>query len=103
MHPYQKLIKLSKQITHLSSIIYLLEWDQEIYMPSDGIEYRPEQIAFLSGLEKQKKTSKSFAKILDSLIDLDTKTIKDPHLTPIQITALQKWCSDYFLVVKILC
>ena len=101
MHPYQKLIKLSKQITHLSSIIYLLEWDQEIYMPSDGIEYRPEQIAFLSGLVHQKKTSKSFAKILDSLIDLDTKTIKDPHLTPIQITALQKWCRDYSLAAKI--
>ncbi|HEV3269616.1 MAG TPA: carboxypeptidase M32, partial [Candidatus Rhabdochlamydia sp.] len=77
MHSYQKLIKISKQIAHLSSITYLLEWDQEIYMPIDGIEYRPEQIALLSGLAHQKKTSKAFAKILHSLIDLDTQEIKD--------------------------
>ncbi|KAG6559601.1 Thermostable carboxypeptidase 1 [Candidatus Rhabdochlamydia oedothoracis] len=101
MHPYQKLIKLSKQIAHLSSITYLLEWDQEIYMPAEGIAYRPEQIALLSGLVHQKKTSKAFAKSLNSLIDLDTKEIKDPHLTLLQIIALKRWRRDYLLAAKI--
>lgn len=101
MHPYQKLVKLSKQITHLSSIAYLLEWDQEIYMPTDGIAYRPEQIALLASLMHQKKTSRPFAKTLHSLIDLETKEIKDPTLTSMQIAALQRWRRDYLLAAKL--
>lgn len=101
MHSYQKLIKLSKQITHLSSIAYLLEWDQEIYMPIDGIEYRPEQIALLAGLVHQKKTSAAFSTTLNSLIDLDTQEIKDSNLTSIQIAALKKWRRDFLLAAKL--
>lgn len=101
MHPYQKLVKSSKQITHFCSIIYLLEWDQEIYMPIDGIEYRPQQIALLASLIHQKKTSKAFAKNLNSLIDLDTKEIKDTTLNAAQIVALHRWRRDYLLAAKL--
>ncbi|MGL4540330.1 MAG: carboxypeptidase M32 [Candidatus Rhabdochlamydia sp.] len=101
MHSYKKLLNLSKQITHLSSITYLLDWDQEIYMPVDGIEYRPEQISLLAGLIHQKKTSAVFSKTLHSLIDLETKEIKDPDLTTLQIVALQKWRRDYLLAAKL--
>lgn len=101
MHSYQRLVKLSKQIAHFSSIAYLLEWDQEIYMPVEGIAYRPQQIALIASLIHQKKTSKSFAKTLDSLIDLETKEIKDPTLSSIQVAALQRWRRDYLLTAKL--
>lgn len=64
---YQKLTKLLKQAALLGSATSLLEWDQETYMPPEGISLRSEMLEILSGLAHKQKTSKQIGKLLHSL------------------------------------
>ncbi len=92
---YKKLLKLSRSNALLSSVNLLLDWDHETYMPKEAIDARSEQIEMLASLVHKNKTSKSFAKALDALIDLETGEIKDDKLNPAQMAALREWRRDY--------
>src|SRR3990167_3196530 len=54
----EDLREISTEIQHLDSILSLLHWDQETYMPLGGISPRSHQISTLSALIHEKKTSK---------------------------------------------
>ena len=47
--PYQNLLSLGKELQLVSDSASLLSWDQEVLMPSSGIGYRGEQMAWFSG------------------------------------------------------
>jgi len=99
--PYAQLHELSKTTALLSSIEYLLDWDQETYMPKDAIHFRSLQVEMIASLVHKNKTSKAFAKLLDQLIDIETGEIKDSNLSSPQIAALREWRRDYIKAVKL--
>ncbi len=47
--PYAKLTELAKETTILRDAAALLSWDQETYMPPQGVAYRASEMAYLSG------------------------------------------------------
>lgn len=98
---YQELFTIARKTKVWDSIYQLLEWDQETYMPKDGLEIRSEQIEMLSHLIHTQQTSSTFAKALGRLIDPETGEIFDESLTFEQRTALREWRRDYLRHTKL--
>src|SRR5258708_186364 len=46
---YRKLLKRARQVALVSSTSELLNWDTETYLPSKGVGFRAEQLAYLGG------------------------------------------------------
>jgi carboxypeptidase Taq len=101
MAAYDKLHTLSKTTAILNSIHGLLDWDQETYMPKEAIDIRSKQTELIASLAHRQKTSKSFAKALSALIDLESGEIIDSNLSPPQIAALRQWRKDYLRAIKL--
>ena len=85
--PFSEVHKLSKTSSLLESIHYLLEWDQETYMPKDAIEFRSDQLELMASLVHKHRTSPSFKKALSKLINIETGAIEDDSLSPEEIAA----------------
>lgn len=98
---YQKLLQISKTAALYNDICSLLGWDQETYMPLEGIEMRSVQIEQITGLIHKEKTSKRFANLLGNLIDLETGHILCGDLTPAQCASLREWRRDYLQSIKL--
>lgn len=64
---YESLLKQTRELAEISSILHTLAWDQETYMPTRGSVPRARQVATLSGLYHQKLTSPQFGSILERL------------------------------------
>ncbi len=99
--PYDSMLELGKTSSLLSSVQSLAEWDLETYMPKDAIDVRSAQIELLANLVHKSKTSKAFAKALNTVIDLKTGEINDDKLSPPQIAAVREWRRDYLKCVKL--
>lgn len=98
---YNKLLALSKSASLMGAIQSLLDWDQETYMPKDSIELRSLQTEKIASLCHREKTSKSYAKALSNLIDLETGEVSDSSLSPAQMAALREWRRDYLQAIKL--
>jgi carboxypeptidase Taq len=61
---YAELVRLSREETLLASCSDMLEWDQEVFMPRKGAQYRSEQMAFLAGLEHDRATDPRYDELL---------------------------------------
>lgn len=71
---YEKL----SEIYRLGCIYALVEWDQQVYMPTQAGEGRASQIEYLSLSIHQKETDPEFARIVDELNEVrDTLSIED--------------------------
>ncbi len=99
--PYEKLHALSKTASLMNAIHSLLNWDQETYMPKEAIELRSQQIEVIASLVHKQRTSKSYAKALSSLIDLETGEVAESSLSVPQIAALREWRRDYLKAAKL--
>jgi carboxypeptidase Taq len=64
---YAELVRLSREESVLSSCLDLLEWDEEIYMPSDGVEHRAEQMALLAGIVHERGTNPRYDELLSAI------------------------------------
>ncbi len=95
MTPYDQLLEKSKVIHIYQSVLSLLHWDQETHMPSGGLTMRGEQIALLSQLAHEEKTSKSYKAALEKLVSLKTGKIKIKGLSKLQQIAVREWQKDY--------
>jgi carboxypeptidase Taq len=95
-HPaFVELKKYSKSIKTYSSILSLLHWDQETYMPPGGITLRGEQISLLSTHIHEMKTSKKFQHLLGRLVHLGSGKFKIKGLTRLYRIVLREWHKDY--------
>lgn len=92
---YQKLYELSKHIRTLQGIVYILDWDQETYMPPDGAAIRSEQLKTMAGIIHREKTSRKFTAALSKLIDPKSGQVKAKDLPSAQEAALHEWRRDY--------
>ena len=70
-------------------------------MPKEAIHFRSIQVEMLASLVHKSKTSKSFAKLLDQLIDIQTGEIQNDTLSVEQIASLKEWRRDYIKAVKL--
>jgi len=95
MNHLEKLRTLSKEIALLEGTSSLLHWDQETHMPEKAATHRGEQLKVLSGLIHQKKTSSTYRKALNQLIDLETGEILVKGISDEERAALVEWRRDY--------
>lgn len=98
---FENLVEKSKEIQRYHGILSLLHWDQETCMPPGGITIRSEQIAQLSHLVHEEKTSRSFKDLLGKLIHMSSGKPKAKHLTRLQRAALREWHKDYERATKL--
>lgn len=91
----------SKKIHLYQSILSLLHWDQETYMPSGGITVRSEQIALLSSLIHEEKTSISYKRGLEKLIHLSSGKPKIKGISLVQKAMLREWHRDFLRATKL--
>lgn len=92
---YQELFTLSHHISTLDSILSLLHWDQETYMPHGGADFRSKQVQLMSGMIHEEVTSKKYANTLGKLVDLETGKLKCNGLPHPQQAALREWYRDW--------
>ncbi|HSX26259.1 MAG TPA: carboxypeptidase M32 [Chlamydiales bacterium] len=98
---YEALKTLSTEIHLYNSILGLLHWDQETYMPSGGIVPRSQQIAQLSSLIHQMKTSHNFKACLENLVHLPSGKMRLKGLTQSQQAAVREWRKDFVRATKL--
>lgn len=98
---YRELQELSTELHHFHSILSLLHWDQETYMPAGGITARSQQISHLSALIHEKKTGRKFKDSLEKLVSLSTGKIKAKGLSKAQQAAVREWRKDYLRADKL--
>jgi len=63
---YEKLMQRVKDVGRLRSIEQLLDWDQEVYMPSRGVTARAEQLALTAGLAHQEFVADETRELLEA-------------------------------------
>ena len=90
-----ELKELSIKIQTYQSILCLLRWDQETYMPDGANASRCDQIALLSGLIHEEKTGKRFKSLLGSLVHLSSGTPKVKGLSKTALINLREWHRDF--------
>ncbi|GIV44403.1 MAG: carboxypeptidase M32 [Bacteroidia bacterium] len=73
MSPLEKLYQHLEKVYHFQSIVALLSWDQETYMPLKAYEQRSQQMGLMASLVHQNKTSE-LKKILQ---DINLQELKD--------------------------
>lgn len=98
---FADLRELSTEIHNFSSILSLLHWDQETYMPSGGITPRSHQISQLSAFIHEKKTSRKFKDCLEKLVSLSTGKPKVKGLSKPQLVMLREWRKDFIRMNKL--
>ena len=64
---YDELMRRVREESLLTGIEALLEWDEETYMPSGGVESRSEQLALVAGLLHDRGTDPRFGELLSAL------------------------------------
>jgi carboxypeptidase Taq len=98
---YKELKELSVRIHTYGSVLSLLHWDQETYMPPGGIAPRSQQIAQMSSLIHEEKTSRKFKNLLEKLIHLPSGKPKIKGLSKLQLVALREWRRDFLRATKV--
>jgi carboxypeptidase Taq len=98
---FEELKQLSTEIHHYNAILGLLHWDQETYMPQGGIGPRSMQIALLSALAHEKKSSHQFKERLEKLISISSGKVKKKGLSSPQKVALREWRKEYIRATKL--
>ena len=63
---YTDLCSMKREAAMLSSVAYLLSWDQETYMPAGGTAARAEQSAILAGLVHDRQTSERLGELIEA-------------------------------------
>jgi len=66
MSSYDNLCDRSREITLLGNTAGVLGWDQETYMPKDGVHYRAKQLSWLSGKMHALGTCDAYRSALES-------------------------------------
>ncbi len=92
---YLDLKETSATIHTYNSILSLLHWDQETFMPPGGIIPRSEQIALLSSQIHDMKTSRKYRGQLEKLITPSTGKIKIKGLSIREKAAVREWGKEF--------
>jgi carboxypeptidase Taq len=64
---YEMLIRLSREEAVLASSNDLLEWDEEVFMPSRGMKHRADQMSLLAGIIHDRATDPRYDELLSAV------------------------------------
>ena len=64
-----RLRELDRERMHLNRVAAILQWDQETFLPPDGVEERAEQLAVVEGLAHEKLINPEIGELLEGLAD----------------------------------
>ncbi|MEZ5327220.1 MAG: carboxypeptidase M32 [Verrucomicrobiales bacterium] len=92
--PYRNLTARFREIAYLASASSLLGWDQETYMPPQGIAFRAKQGAYFSARIHELATSKEVG---DWLMACEDKDLGDP----VAAANVREWRHDYDREIKL--
>jgi carboxypeptidase Taq len=98
---YNQLFEHLEKTRSIESAMMLCEWDQETYMPSEGIMFRSLALSNLSEIHHKLKTSPAYKKLLGSLIDLSTGEIIHTDLSAKEMENLKILKEDYVKQAKL--
>lgn len=89
-----------RKIADINYTSAVLQWDQEVYMPSGGAHFRAQQLATLAGISHQLSTEKELGNILESLQKDSSLSFKEKAnaLESLRIYNLNKKYSTDFVV-----
>ena len=76
MTAFDSIRKHFDETARYESILALLEWDQQTFLPKKGSDYRAEQITTLSGLIHRRRTDPKLGDWLSELVDLDSSSLQ---------------------------
>lgn len=96
MHPqqaYDQLIQRSKELWNIDTIRGLVNWDQQVNMPPNGVARRAEMLAYLAQLAHQKATDPRIGELLAEA--------EQGRWTPEQAANLREWRRAYDQVTKL--
>jgi carboxypeptidase Taq len=68
---YGKYKEMTQKAADLQFASAVLGWDQEVYMPPKGFEYRGRQLATLASMAHEMLTAESYGKLLQELAEKD--------------------------------
>jgi carboxypeptidase Taq len=91
----QDLINQIRPKAILQSVSYVLDWDQETYMPKKGVHFRSEQQALIAELLHKEATSEKLKQILGKYIDLSSGKILEEGLSIEEKAILREVRRDY--------
>jgi carboxypeptidase Taq len=101
-HDYLRFLEKAKEIKILKTLSMLVDWDQETYMPTKGLELRSMQKAYIETLAHKEFTSTATEELLGNLIDLTTGTVLDKKgLDQDQFLNLSLWRDDLIKAKKL--
>ena len=66
-----------QKIAHLNSAMALLSWDQEIYMPKNGLGVRAQQFSTLSAISHEMATDSDFEALVIHLMEKSSFGFKE--------------------------
>ncbi len=92
---FDKMQSIGTSISLSSSILQLLEWDQETYMPPGSLKVRSDQIELVAGFIHKQKTSPSFKKALAKLCDLQSGELLQKDLSIPEQSASRLWYKNW--------
>ena len=101
LEDYENLKGRGKDLRLLSSISMLLQWDQETFMPKDGIDFRSNQMELITSLLHKEKTSPEYKHALEKLIDLESGEVKSDALDRRKKASLKEFRSDFLRETKL--
>ena len=96
--PLKELCDLTRQAATLSSVVQLLNWDQETYMPSAAGAHRAEQQSMLASLVHERRTSPRIGELI-AACESDKSLTGDPA-SPTAAMVLE-FRRDYDLATKL--
>ena len=92
---YKDLTDFSTKIHLYNSILNLLHWDQETYMPPGGLNMRGRQIAELSTFIHEERTGRKFKNYLSKLVHLTSGKPRIKGLSKEQLAACREWLNQF--------
>jgi len=65
---YTSLVKTLEELSHLSAVQRLLEWDQLVMMPSNGSTARGKQLEVMAGIDYDRSTNPEIGKLVAAIL-----------------------------------
>jgi len=97
----EKLHIIDREYRHLERIVAILRWDEETYLPEQGITERAEQLALLEGIAHERLASPETGNLLSELGATQDNPRGDEKLPPLERDFLKVLRRVYDRAVKL--
>jgi carboxypeptidase Taq len=97
----ERLHQLDREYNHLAKVTALLQWDQETYLPPQGVADRAEQLALLQGIAHERFTNPEIGRLLEQAGSDSQNPRGDEKLPPLERDFVKVLRRNYDRAVKL--